>query len=526
MRGKSRVFWCTYDGTSIVIVMIYLAELTAYNTGTSSIETLRFCTGTGFYDESGNFFEPRIEQPALMRREIFADGQIGGAASTSYGELTLVNLDGGLDYLTGYAVDGRTLTIKVGDESAAYATFTTILKAVVQQAALEWERVSIRLRDRQAEFNKPVQTLAYAGNNALPNGLEGAADLKDAPKPLFYGRVSNITPTLVNSSRLIYQLTTGTLAEVVNVFDNGAYLGRGADYASQADMETNAPAAGYFRVWKAGGMVRLGSTPAGLITATAWEASTVEPSTGAQVAYRLATGPGGVSAGDTVASDYTTLDGQNAGSVGLWITDGMTIAEALDRVSASLGAWWGFDQLGRFRIARLDAPVGSPVATLTSDEIISLSAEAATINGDAVPSWKITLNHDINYTVQTGGSVAGVIAADRRAWLEKPSRQAIASDAAVKTAHPLAQEIVYDTLLAGAGYAGPEATRRLNLLKTARTIFNAVVRVDATLLAALDLGAVVSLDLARFGLSGGKLFRVIGNETDYQRNQLNLRLWG
>ncbi|WP_024296640.1 hypothetical protein [Methylomicrobium lacus] len=507
--------------------MIYLAELTAYNLATSSVETLRFSSGDGYLDAAtGNYYAPRIEQPALMRREIFADGQIGGAASASVGELTLVNNDGELDYLTGYAVNGRQLIIKVGDASAAYASFATVLKGLMQQAAMEWERVSIRLRDRYAEFDKPIQTLAYAGTNSLPAGLEGSTDLKDAAKPLFYGRVNNVTPTLINSSRLLYQITTGALAEIVNVFDAGAYLGREADYTNQTDMETNSPSAGCFRIWTAGGIFRLGSSPAGSITATAWEYNTIEGSTAAQIAYRLATGPGGVSAGDTVAADYTALDGQNAGSVGLWIEPGMTIAEALDRITASVGGWWGFDQLGRFRLARFDAPSGGAVATLTDVEILSVDTEAATINGEAVPAWKITLNHDINYTTQAGGNVAGVVAADRRAWLEKPNRQTVAEDATVKTAHPLAQEIVYDTLLAGAGYAGPEAARRLDLLKTSRLIYNATVDVDAALLAALDLGAVVSVQLSRFGLSGGKLLRVIGIEGDYQRNQLNLRLWG
>jgi len=506
--------------------MIYLAELTVYNLSASAVETLRFSSGEGYIDNAtGNYYAPRIEQPALMRREIFADGQIGGAASASVGELTLVNNDGELDYLTGYAVNGRQLIIKVGDASAAYSSFATVLSGLMQQAAMEWERVSIRLRDRYAEFNKPIQTLTYAGSNSLPNGLEGVSDLKDAPKPLFYGRVNNIAPTLINSSRLLYQLTTGTLADVVNVFDAGAYLGREADYADQADMETNAPSAGYFRVWKAGGLIRLGSSPAGQLTAAAWEYGTIEGSTAAQIAYRLATGPGGVSVDDTVAADYTLLDGQNAGSIGLWVSDGLTIAEALDRITASVGAWWGFDQLGRFRIARFDAPSGSAAATLTSDEIISIDTEAATINGEAAPAWKITLNHDINYTVQAG-NVAGVVAADRRAWLEKPNRQTVAEDATVKAAHPLAQEIVYDTLLAGAGYAEPEAARRLGLLKDSRLIYNAAVRVDADLLAAIDLGSVVSVVLDRFGLSGGKLLRVIGIEGDYQRNQLNLRLWG
>jgi hypothetical protein len=507
--------------------MIYLAELTAYNLSTEAVETLRFSTGLGYLDAAtGNYYAPRIEQPALMRREIFADGQIGGAASASFGELTLVNNDGELDYLVGYAVDGRTLIIKAGEESAAYSSFTTILKALMQQAAHEWERVSIRLRDRIAEFNKPVQPLKYAGTNALPAGIEGAADLKDAPKPFFFGRVNNVAPVLVNSSRLIYQVTSGAIAEVINVLDNGVYLGRGTDYTDQEDMEANAPGAGYFCVWKAGGMFRLGSPPAGLITATCWEYDTVEYNTGAQVAKRLATGPGGVGLDDTVAADYIALDGQNAGSVGLWVTDGMTIAEALDRVTASLGAWWGFDRLGRFRIARFDAPAGDPVATLTGDEILSLSTEAATIGGQAVPVWKITLNHDINYTPQTGANVAGMVPAERRNWLEKASRQAAAEDAAVKTAHPLAQELTYDTLLAGAGYAGPEVSRRLDLLKSQRTIYNVTARVDATLLDAIDIGEVVNVQYPRFGLNAGKLLRVIGYEPNWKNNELTLRLWG
>jgi len=508
-------------------MMIYLAELTAYNLTTLAVETLRFCTGAGYIDNAtGHYYEPCIEQPALMKREIFADGQIGGASSASYGELTLINSDGGLDYLAHYAVDGRDLVIKAGDDGAAYSAFTIVLKGVMEQAALEWERVSVRLRDRMAALTKPVQPAVYAGSNALPNGLEGAAELKDTNKPLFYGRVHNIAPVLVNSSRLIYQVTTGTLAEIVNVFDRGSYLGRGPDYASQADMETNAPAAGYFRIWKAGGLFRLGSPPSGQITCVAWQSSAIEACTAAQIAYALATGPGGIGAGDTVAADYTTLDGQNAGSVGLWVTDGLTVAEALDRVCASVGAWWGFDQLGRFRLARLDAPTGSPAATLSAVEILSIEREAAVLNGQAVPAWKVTLSHDINHTVQAGDALAGGVPAERRNWLEKPSRQTIAEDAAVKTAHPLAQEVGYDTLLAGVGYAGPEAARRLDLFKSARAVYNIEVRVDAALLAALDLGAVVSVQLARFGLDAGQALRVIGIEANYQNNSMNLRLWG
>ena len=475
--------------------LIYLVEMTAYHRGTASVQVLRYCSGSGYTNADGQFYEPRIEQPALLRRDIFSDGQIGGASQVGYGELTLVNADGALDTLSEYAVDGRELLIKVGDQSDDYANFITVLKATMQQVAFEWLRVSVRLRDRQAELMKPVQTLSYAGSNVLPAGLEGNSDLQDAKKPLLYGRCHNITPVLVNTSRLIYQITTGALGEVVNVFDKAAYLKRGADYSSQSDLETNAPLEGEFRIWKAGGVFRLGSSPAGLITCTAWESASIETCTAAQIAYRLATGPGGLSAADTVASDYTTLDGQNAGSIGLFVSPEMTVSEALDQVLASVGAWWGFDQLGRFRLARFDAPSGTPLTTLTDADILTIDQASLSVNSEASPVWKITLNHDINWSVQSSSSLAGVAQTERKNWLETASRQTTVSDASVKTAHLLAQDITYETLLVGAGYALPEAQRRLAMLKTDTTVLNASVRIDANLLAVLDLGAVNSIVL-------------------------------
>lgn len=509
-------------------MMIFLAEITAYNLATLQTETLRFCTGSGFInDATGHYYEPRIEQPCAMRRELFGNGQIGGSSRASYGELTLINIDGELDYLAGYAFDGRGIVLKAGDEYASYASFVTVLKATMQQAALEWERVSIRLRDRRSTLNKPVQALTFAGNNVLPAGVEGVADLKDVQKPLFYGRVANIAPVLVNTSRLIYQLTTGPLAEVINVFDKGAYLTRGTDYSNQADMFGNAPAPGAYRLWKAGGMIRLGSMPAGQIAATAWEYNSIEDNTAAQIAKRLATGPGGIAVGDTVAADFTTLDGHNAGNLGLWVDANMTVSAALDKVCASVGAWWGFDQLDRFRVARFDAPNGAPAITLTDDDVISIERKAFDFGGDSAPVWRVTVNHDINHTVQNGDALAGVVTMDRRNWLGQASRKIQVADAGVKLAHPLAHEVTFDTLLTGAGYAEPEAARLLNLLKTQRSVYSVTVRAEtAATLTAIDLGVVVSLQLARFGLSGGKLLRVIAIEPDYQNLSLSLRLWG
>jgi hypothetical protein len=97
--------------------------------------------------------------------------------------------------------------------------------------------------------------------------LEGGTDLAGKYKPRAWGNVQNVPPVLVDSASLIYQVNDGAISDVPAAYDRQIALVKGADYVSQSDMQTNAPAAGNYRVWKAGGFFRLGSTPAGTCTA-------------------------------------------------------------------------------------------------------------------------------------------------------------------------------------------------------------------------------------------------------------------
>lgn len=216
--------------------MIFLAEITAYDPTTSAVVTHRFSSGTG-YDNAGTYYIPRIEQPALFSRSM-NDGS-GGRAGVSLGELTLVNNDGALNALAGQYFDGRSLTLKIGNPASAYASFSTVLVATIESAAFERERVSIRLRDKAVTLDKPFSEVKYAGNNALPLGIEGTADdLKDQYKPRVLGRIALMQPVCVNTSKLIYQVNAGAVDAIVTVYDAGAYLSQGPDYTNQADMES------------------------------------------------------------------------------------------------------------------------------------------------------------------------------------------------------------------------------------------------------------------------------------------------
>jgi hypothetical protein len=510
--------------------MIYLAEITAYNLTTNAVETLRFCTGLGYKDlVNGNYYEPRIEQPALMNREIFNGGKIGGTTTASFGELTLENSDGELDYFTGYAFDGQKLTLRVGEENAPFSSFTTVLIAGISQAALEWARVSIRLRDRIADLQKKkIQPLKFAGTNDPVNNIffEGGSDLKDVEKPLIFGRVTNVTATLINSGYLIYQISSSAIADVVNVLDKGAYLTRGINYATPEQLRNSTPAGGTFNTCLSQGMIMLGTLPIGAVTITTWENKNVEQNTVAQLVYKIITQHAGINAGELVASDFTTLDAQNAANVGLVCTDGMSVAEALDRLCESVGAFWGFDALNRFRLIRLEPPTNSPVFEIDSTNIIDIERESVSVNGSTDAVYKITVEHSKNYTVQSDDQLAGIVPAERRTFLGQEFRKVTKSNEALKTAHPNAQEITQNTLLCGENYAEPEAQRLLTIFDPSRMILKVTLELDANSLPVLDLNAVVKVTMPRYGLANGKNLRVISIQTDIENNQYELKLWG
>lgn len=513
--------------------MQYVVEIVAYDATLPGTRTLYY-SQAGFVSASGDtpastYFEARLQQPALMRRDVFSQGTTGGKSSVGYGELVLTNPDGGLDDLIEYGMDGRTLTLRLG-EGAYPSGWTTVLKGTMEQPQFSWGRVSIRIRDRQEELARPIQANKFAGNNSLPNGLEGVAgDLKGKPKPLTYGSVYNVRPPCVNTSKLIYQVNDGAINDVPAAYDRAVPLTQGANYASQADLLNNAlaPAAGFYKVYPAGGMFRLGSSPKGELTCDVLQGANAAARTVAQLVYQIVTGPGGIATGDVSSGDITALDTANSSVVGVYVDSETDMTKVLDDLANSIGAWWGFDSTGVFRIKQFTAPSGTAVVDLTQKEIVTIERVATADTDKGVPAYRVVLGYQKNYTVQDGREIAGTAATDvYRGFIAQEYRTVTDTDTAVQTAHLMAPQVEKDTLLTVEANAQTEATRLLTLYKTRRDRLNVRVHLDAATAALVDLGSVVSVTIPRYGYDSGKLFRVLGLQYDARINALDLTLWG
>jgi hypothetical protein len=502
-----------------------LIELTAAVDAAGTLRTFYVSTD-GFItepnDTPGNTaFLACVDDPGSIGLHAFSDGRTGGATKLETGEITLVNIDGQLDDWVKYSFDGRPVVIRSGTGGAYPGSFRTVLTATVASVDCTWTKAIIQIKDKQFVLEKQARTALYGGTNALPNGLDGVADLKGKPRPVAYGKVFNVSPPMVNTSRLICEV--GVCNSVDAVYSNGAVLTAGAAYTSQADMETNAPASGAYRAWPAGGYFRLGSYSAEQITADVTQGANAAARTVAQVLRALAT-DAGLTTGEISATDISALDAINSAVVGIWIDDaGTTFANAMDQVAASLGVYFGFDPLGVLRMGRLTAPAGTPKATLYDYDILDgIERRAPKDNG--IPVYGATVNYAKNYTVQTSG-LAGSASA-RQPFVSEEWRNSNATDATVKTQWLLSDTLSVDTLLTAAADADAEAARLLALYKVRRDVFDIPADLSFLTTAGLWMLDDIAVNYPRYDLQTGRLFRIIGIAPNLSSNKVTLTIWG
>jgi hypothetical protein len=278
---------------------------------------------------------------------------------------------------------------------------------------------------------------------------------------------------------------------------------------------------GHFKVWLDESMFRLGSSPAGVITADL-----------APTSYPLASAANIIAAlinaiGISMHSpDYSALESANNSPLGINITDEMTVEDAINLVCGSVGAWYGFDNLNRFRVKILSFPGTTYLASIDEFEILSIEQEQIGANSVNSPVWRYAMNCVKNWTIQTTDTLAGSVSDADRAFYAQEWRTEERSDSSVKTAHLSAQDITADGYFISATDANTEALRRLTILKYRSVLIKVVVIINPANAASFEVGSDIKITYKRFGLQSGKVLKIISSEADYRKGQIQLGLWG
>jgi hypothetical protein len=211
-------------------------------------------------------------------------------------------------------------------------------------------------------------------------------------------------------------------------------------------------------------------------------------------------------------------------AAGVYVDGDRTFQQVMDDIATSVGAWYAFDGTATLRMGRLTAPSGTAVLALGVDEI-GEDVERRPARDKGVPVWSVTINHTKIWSVQ-GTDLVGSVSAARRAFLADAMRSAVSEDASIKTQYLLATTLEVDTLLTSATDAATEAARILALHKVRRDIFEIPLHLDALGGATLNFMDLISVTLPRFGLTAGKLFRLIGRRLELASSRIILTVWG
>jgi hypothetical protein len=339
--------------------LIWLVEIQGYNPTTPGLETLRFSSDTTFYDASLNEYVPRVASSLTLEQALFSRSATFGGSEVGVGEISLVNNDGALDYLEDYGFDGRSIIVLLGDPGAAYSAFKTVFTGTMEQVELTFDEVRIRVRDKLALFDTPVQESTFAGTNVGAAGIEGSnQDIGGQVKPRLWGRMRHVPALQVNASSLIYAVNfdaSGNTAAVSSfdaIYDQGVSITIAADYANLAALQGATIPTGQAATCIAEGLFRM-ERIFGLVTCDVTESATAADNKLPRVLERIITDAGG----SVTAGDVAVLQSSSNYDVGFWAQSGETYLQVLDAIAQSDGVSFYGARTGatEFRLNRLTA---------------------------------------------------------------------------------------------------------------------------------------------------------------------------
>lgn len=561
-----------------------LVHLEPFESGGTDTVDLYYSTH-GFTSEPGDtpanqYYEPRLKRAYQFQRSMFSSGQLNGSSVPSFGSITLINRDGGLDALAEYGWGGRRVRVWLGSTGFALSEYGLIFEGAAEGIEFGDGEIVVKLRDLKYLFDREIQTSVFAGTGAE----EGGSDVLNRRKPLVYGVCRNV-PMLylgVNAGKhtffagagiigvlrvrdLGYELTfnastPGPAEWTVDVSTGlvtlgGSYNGPitadiiGKRYLSETSSTSWAMATGSkaFTVtaglaFAVGMKVRVGRTSAlhstygdGLVTSYSGTTLTINitslsATTGTHTDWTIS--PWGTVAGiiKSIAttmgatsfdsSSFSTLDTAQPATVGYYIPDGGNALQHMDAICEGASCNHGFTRAAAFQVGRLASPA-SPDSSYGGSAIIDDTLDRRDTDH---PNHEVVVRYSRNwFGSMADNQLVGAVSAADRAYLTQEWRQAKANDTDVLEEHPLSKPITVDSIFDESADASAEASRLLAMFGVLRGYYTVRLKVQPL---TLDIGGTTTITHARYDLTSGKALRRVDITEDLDKFEVELGLWG
>lgn len=483
------------------------------------VETV-FLGGEGsqstFYFSNGAYVTDPLDTPANTAYAPLITGGISfsesltldGSVSISIGDIELDNSNGELDqYFFSHIWTNRSVAIYIGDPSWKKSDFKLLFKGNVADIATSGRNnLNLVISDVFQKLNAPIsdQTVQITGKN---NAVELV--------PLTFGECFNVTPLLLNSGTLTYQVHNGPIERIIEVRDNGIPV-----------LFTANLTAGTFTLTRA---------PFGQITCSVQghkPSGTYTNKIGETIKNILTQyGPSGARLQNTDinTTNFTNFDNsfpvvnsEYTRAIGVYIRETANVLDICNRLAKSAraqltvtaGPQENDSDVGLLKLIKLEI-ASSAVQNITSSDIEEYSLSI----GDKAPIKPTSkLGYGRNWTVQESGLAAGV-PSNLQDIYSKQYFLAITNNYDVANAYKLnSEDVLEETLLITKTGAENESYTRSSFWSTVRYIYSFV---GYPHLFDLQLGDTISLTNRRY-LLNSKLGVVVNISRDWINGRIQV----
>lgn len=527
---------------------VYLLEIDSH-TGVT-VETLRLTSGrsitTTATDTPANtvFFSGMMDAGEFKRSLFENEKATTGRPGLNGGFFEIANAGGERNAWLTYGYGRAFRLYLLADRGAPVSTRTLVYQGTIKGVDATNVRTSIRLkiRDKLEELVRPLLTVRYAGStNSSAATAEGDSSMAGELKPQAWGNCLQVPTKPANSYDLIYQVGTNS-QDVIRPSDGGLDLtSSNQNFTTIAALRSATIPAGQYATATSLGLFRLGASPEKVVTAET-RSDTQANNEAGLIAYDMLVASG-VSTSDIDEDSFTVLSSAtDVYRIGIYIDNEKTVLDAVGEVLSSVGASLTCSSLGvlkaipfgGLRDALSDPlptfPAGNPIDTFALEDIGGDDAafEIASTpqgEGDGTPIYAANIRYLRQWRpLPLGDQNDGVVEEYNRHNLQKEYRELAQGDLAVKSVHPGARLINFDTLHTSGTGAIIEGFRRFELYGRQREIVRFSVSADRA--GTIDLGDEIELDIEGTRFEGGKSFCVIGRHDLFGQRRVVFTVWG
>lgn len=462
-------------------VPVVLVEVAARVSG---VETTRYLASRPYTTSPTDTPANTVYKPVIVGGARISESlPVDGSAGMSFGDIELDNTTGALDSWLSDVWANRAVNMYVGDARWIRSDFRLVFSGLVADVgARSREVLNIKIRDKLQQLNTAVSETKLAGTSANSDRL----------LPLTFGEVCNIEPLLIDKALLKYQWHAGACERLIEVRDFGVPV------SATADLTT--------------GTFTLNQSPAGTITCSvqgAKPSGTYSNKVGTLVQYIATTyGTTPLAGTDIDTTNFTAFNTANTQSVGLYLSDRDNVLAVCQQLAASVGAQVSMSATGKLRLLKIALPAPGAGTAVGEKNMAERTLEP--VDRPAVRA-AVKLGYCKNWTTQQNLQTG--IPPEHADLFGQEWRTATARDGTVATTYKLTQEPDQeDTLLLVGTEATAEATRRLTLWKTPRTVYRYTGMPELLL---EELGGYQTITHSRYGMSGGVTGQIVGVERDW-----------